>query len=130
MPGRWNLGQAKTGCTAGPTGTVDLGGKTLALTLTAVQPGLRVNLRVAGKSYCTDLGSQQVASLPVSGFRDQCWLGAGAPVITPSDAARRHRDRARRPDKRNRRRPVRLLSSDPLDPVIGAGATTSQALSG
>jgi parallel beta-helix repeat protein len=83
----WNLAQSKTGCTAGAEGTADLNGKTITLAVANPPPGLRVNLRVAGKSYCTDFGGQVTASLPISGFRDQCWLGAAAQPITPADAA-------------------------------------------
>jgi parallel beta-helix repeat protein len=83
----WNLAQPKTGCDPGTAGTADLTGKTIAVGLVNAPPGLRVNLKVAGRLYCTDLAGQAAASLRVSDFRDQCWLGATAAPITPADSA-------------------------------------------
>lgn len=84
----WNLSQSHDAtCVAGAEGTVDLNGLTIHATLSSPQPALRIKLKVAGKEYCADIGGQTTVSLPISSFAHQCWLGASAAPITPSDAA-------------------------------------------
>lgn len=85
----WNLAQPQANCVAGAPGNADLNGQIITASVSNPPAAFRIHLNVADstKNYCVNISGASSIAVPVSLFKDQCWLGASATPITAIDAA-------------------------------------------